>query len=165
MNSLTQQEIFDLFQDIESRLKVDSKGVLEYLKNLHPATGEISNAEWRYRLSGYLEGISMTGYIDASFIEQLIAKLFARDTPNRGARPGRTNAYSIDILTSHNKTLVFDVPSTNPLDAYAQLTKRSTYKSIPNIESIRVFRGFENQRAMNEIPIRVFTKNELISNV
>lgn len=162
MTALNQQQIIDLFCDIESRLLGATSVILEYLNNLKPACSELSQVEWRYRLSGFLEGLSLTGHIDSLYIESLASKLFARDVRGQGVRPGRAHAFSIDIITDQSKIYRFDVPSTNPLDAYAQLTKRTAYNAIPGIEAIEVYTGFWKDRAKGSAPVRIFAKSELI---
>ena len=136
--------------------------ILEYLNNLKPACSELGQIEWRYRLSGFLEGLSLTGHIDSLYLESLASILFARDVKSREVRPGRAHAFSIDIITDQSKVYRFDVPSTNPLDAYAQLTKRTAYNAIPGIEAIEVYAGFRKDRAKEAQPLRVFAKSELI---
>ncbi len=53
-------------------------------------------------------------------------------------------------------------PSTNPLDAYVQLTKRTAYKSIPDIKKVDVYAGFLSGRLSGEKPVRTFSSDELV---
>ena len=162
MTYLTEDLVNDLFQDIEDRLRGGNQKPVGYLKNLYPSQGEIERLEWRYRLSGYLEGLSASGQIDSGFIEQLVAALFSRSAALEGARPGRSRPFSIDIVTEQRKVFSFDVPSINPLDAYVQLTKRTAYKAIPGIECIKVFAGLQMNRSSDAEPLRIFHSDELV---
>jgi hypothetical protein len=42
------------------------------------------------------------------------------------------------------------------------LTKRIAYKSIPGIEFVKVYSGFNSVRLSDSQPIKTFTKDELI---
>lgn len=101
MTVLNQQQTNDLFCDIESRLLGASSVILEYLNNLKPACSELGQIEWRYRLSGFLEGLSLTGHIDSLYLESLASMLFARDVKSCEVRPGRAmRSASTSLLTN-----------------------------------------------------------------
>lgn len=129
MTHLSEDRVKDLFRDIEGRIERRNPKPIRYLKNLNPSKDEIEGLEWRYRLSGYLEGLAVSDQIDNGFIEPLVATLFSRADVSDGDRPGRARPFSIDIVTEQRKTFSFDVPAMNPLDAYVQLTKRTAYKA------------------------------------
>jgi hypothetical protein len=163
MTQTTQQKIDDLFESIKARLEGSNSKALAYLKNMQPSHGEHERSEWRYRLSGYLEGLCTTNQIDDGFIEQLVAVLFSRAEPLQAERPGRAHAFSVDIATEQQrKVFSFDVPSMNPLDAYVQLNKRTAYKSIPDIETIKVYAGTKKDRKLGAAPLRIFQEEEFI---
>jgi len=162
MTYTTQQKIDELFEDIKDRLGKSNTKTLAYLKNMRPSEGELERFEWRYRLSGYLEGLCTTNQIDNGFIEQLVAVLFSRAALSPKGRPGRTHAFSVDITTEQRKVFSFDVPSMNPLDAYVQLSKRTAYKAIPDIDTIKVYSGTKENRELDAQPLRMFQKEELI---
>jgi hypothetical protein len=162
MTHLSEDRVKDLFRDIEGRIKRGNPNPIRYLKNLHPSKDEIEGLEWRYRLSGYLEGLAVSDQMDNGFIELLVATLFSRADVSDGDRPGRARPFSIDIVTEQRKTFSFDVPAMNPLDAYVQLTKRTAYKSIPGIEVIKVFEGLLPDRTSGVQPLRTFHTGELI---
>ena len=78
MTHLSEDRVKDLFRDIEGRIKRGNPNPIRYLKNLHPSKDEIEGLEWRYRLSGYLEGLAVSDQMDNGFIEPLVATLFSR---------------------------------------------------------------------------------------
>ena len=162
MTQTTQQKIDDVFESIKERLGGSNTKALAYLKNMQPSHGELERSEWRYRLSGYLEGLCTTDQIDNGFFEQLVSVLFSRSTPSIAERPGRAHAFSVDIATEQRKVFSFDVPSMNPLDAYVQLSKRTAYKSIPDIETIKVYAGTKKDRKLGAAPLRIFQEEEFI---
>lgn len=162
MTQTTQQKIDDLFLSINEELGESNIKALAYLNNMQPSQGELERSEWRYRLSGYLEGLCTANQIDNGFIEKMISVLFSRSTPSQSERPSRAHPFSVDITTEQRKVFSFDVPSMNALDAYVQLSKRTAYKAIPDIEAIKVYAGSKEDRQPNATALKIFHQAELI---
>lgn len=84
----------------------------------------------------------------------------------KGSRPGRDVRFSIEVVSDRGvgTTVVHtfdDVMATNPLDAYVALSKRSTYRCIPDIQSVSVFGDMAAKRT-TPFPLKLFRKQELI---
>lgn len=162
MRTLDKKAIDTIFQDLSNNISPEYKKIIHSLDNIKPSRHESETQEWRYRLSGYIEALSSINILETGIYDKVIFTLFADQINNGTKRPGRVYKYSVEVLTDQNKIFNFDVPSMNPTDAYLQLTKRISYKSIPGIELVRVFSGVHSGRSVGAKPLKQFTKNELI---
>lgn len=161
MQNLTNSEIDRLFTSLKEKVLGDKEIVFKHLASIKPSYSEGEILSWRYRLAGYLEGLCACDMFSTEDLNHSIAQLFGKSHEERSIRPGRCTEYSIDIKTENSRVFSFDVPATNPFDAYFQLSKRVAYKSIPDIESVIVHSGFINDRDEAD-PLRTFNKDELV---
>jgi hypothetical protein len=162
MQTLTEKQVEELFQELKENIPKRENNVRAALENIKPSQHEVNCLEWRYRLSGFAEGLSASNILELSIYEDLIASLFSARSRDPEDRPGRKHRYSVDIITEQESVFTFDVSSMNPIDAYAQLTKRIAYKAIPGITNIAVYAGLESDRLPSATPIETFEKNELV---
>lgn len=162
MQSLTENQVNEFFKEIKENIPHSANHVHKALDDIKPLHHEINCLEWRYRLRGFTEGLSVSNLLDISVAENLGEGLFMARSATQDERPGRKYKYSVDITTEQNKVFTFDVPSMNPIDAYVQLTKRIAYKAIPGIMSVAVYAGLEATRLPSAIPLKTFEKNELV---
>ena len=162
MNTLNTQQVDDVFERLRSSLS--SEKAARHLVNIRPSDQyEMEGMTWRYRLCGYLEGLDIADLLSPSVKEYVHNLLFGSPKQRtEGVRPGKHFKYSIDITTEQNNVFEFDVPAMNAFDAYYQLTKRIAYKSIPGIESVKVYPGFRSNRIEGNQPLKQFEKDELI---
>lgn len=162
MQTLNQNQIDDVFQKLKNNISSDHHKAILSLDDIRPPMHEIAGLEWRYRLSGYAEGLCAADILDSEIYEKIVSVLFGPRPKEQNNRPGRKYEYSVDIKTERNKVFSFDVPSINPFDAYVQLTKRIAYKTIPGIISVLVYAGFQSERLPTSTPLKSFSQDEFI---
>ncbi len=162
MNRLSTQQVDDVFERLQNGLS--NEKAARHLVNVRPSDQyELESMTWRYRLRGFIEGLTVAELIASPVKEYVNRILFGyKGTTQEGARPGKKYKYSVDILTEQANIFEFNVPAMNPYDAYYQLTKRIAYKSIPGIELVKVYSGFNSVRLPDSQPLKVFAKDELI---
>tara|TARA_R110002167_G_scaffold204404_9_gene408535 strand:+ start:15364 stop:15867 length:504 start_codon:yes stop_codon:yes gene_type:complete len=120
------------------------------------------------RFEGFIYGLaaakSMTHEDAGSILAECVdaADELLRAKENQKDRPGRDHKYSVDVTNQRGISFPFDVPAMNPSDAYFQLSKRTVYKSIPDIVHVSVFSGETEERLDGQLPEREFKKTELI---
>lgn len=157
-----QEKINSLFIQLSKHL-LDIPGSSEYLKNIQPSHYDLDTSEWKLKLDGFASALQITGVISSvqkAQVNEITG--FAKEALSDGERPDRTNKYSIDIETIGADKYQFDVPATNPLDAYAQFTKRIAYRSIPDIIKVAVYTNFVQAREITQTAQRCFEKDDLI---
>lgn len=120
------------------------------------------------RLEGFVFGVATSRAVTGEDASAILADslkaaydlIRVRSKPEQ--RPGRDHTFSVDVMTERGQVFLFDVPSMNASDAYFQLSKRSSYKSIADICRVMVFEGTGADRTGNQEPVRSFERNELI---
>lgn len=162
VNRLSTQQVDDIFERLQNGLSNEKAS--RHLVNVRPSDQyELESMTWRYQLRGFVEGLFVAELIATPVKKYVNRILFGnKETTQEGARPGKKYKYSVDILTEQANIFEFNVPAMNPYDAYYQLTKRIAYKSIPGIEFVKVYSGFNSVRLSDSQPIKTFTKDELI---
>ena len=159
---LSAREIAELFQQIRFHLESESPRMIDKLLEMQPKQHETRDLLWRSRLFGFVEGLYVTNTIHKTLYERIERTLFSGNISNLEQRGNRRRAFNIDVITTEGQTFSFNVPATNPNDAYAQLSKRIVYRSINNIDSVIVYDGLYDQREEHAEPAKKYTSKELI---
>lgn len=162
MQTLNKSDIEHIFKITQESIQSNHSKSIMYLQDMKPLSHETDNLNWRYRLDGFLHGMVANDAIDEKSKTIIVQKLLGIRPVNKKDRPGRSFQYSVDIFTEQGRKYSFDVPSQNPTDAYFQLTKRTAYKSIPDINLVEVFSGLKTDRGASSKPAKIFPKNDLI---
>lgn len=163
MRTLSIPQVNELFMHIQTHISPKFPKVSSHLSTLKPSKADVASIMWRHRLNGYLEALCLLGAIEQELHLYAREMLFSQtfdEILNR--RPGCKNKYSLDVETEEEKNYTFDVPAMNPVDAYAQLAKRHTYKNIKNITSVQVYAGFQFERNEQSKVLKNFDSDELI---
>lgn len=121
-----------------------------------------SNPEHVSRIRGIIEGLFIGGIIPESTRNTLV-RLTYGDSELGYQRLGRDRAYVVQITTEQGRSFDFEVAAINPSDAYFQLTKRSSYKSITDIMQAVVYEGTGLSTSYGD-PLKTFQKDELVFN-
>lgn len=163
MRTLSMPQVNELFTHIQTHISPKFPKVSSHLKTLKPSKADVASIMWRHRLNGYLEALCLLGAIEQELHLYAREMLFSQTFDDiRNRRPGCKNKYSLDVETEEEKNYTFDVPAMNPVDAYAQLAKRHTYRNINNITSVQVYAGFQFERNEESKVLKNFDSNELI---
>lgn len=158
---ITQDIVARLFYDL--RQHVRDENTLSVINQIFPSAPE--TLEWRYELRGVLDTLYATDQLSHTPHQDAIQILFGQPSINQ-SRPGRKYLFSIDVLAktprgdAHRHD--FNVAAMNALDAYAQLTKRMTYRCIIGVETVDVFDNRVEDRTPEQRPIRRFSTDDLI---
>lgn len=163
MRTLSMPQVNELFMHIQTHISPEFPKVSSHLSTLRPPKADVASIMWRHRLNGYLEALCLLGAIEQELHLYTREMLFSQTFDDiRNRRPGCKNKYSLDVETEEEKNYTFDVPAMNPVDAYAQLAKRHTYRNIKNITSVQVYLGFQFERNERSKVLKNFDNNELI---
>ncbi|MFT6916618.1 MAG: hypothetical protein ACJAWL_002959 [Motiliproteus sp.] len=120
------------------------------------------------RIEGYAFGLAASRSMDDNYASTILTDCLKavdellKASPTPDDRPGRDRNYSVDVTTERGYCYPFDVPAMNPSDAYYQLSKRSGYKVLPDIYSVRIFEGLAKERTKRQEPKRSFEQSELV---
>ncbi len=161
MPTISINQLDNIFEIIKSGISRNVDLNTLRLNNLRPSAHELNNVEWRYRLAGFAEGLCSTNILGRDTLNQLILTLFG-EGENPADRPSRRHKFSVDIINKSGAVFSFNVPAVNPFDAYVQLTKRTAYKTIPDIETVSVYTALRSERQEDQTPVRVFNERDLI---
>ena len=118
-----------------------------------------SNSDLAAHLQGVIEGLVLSGLLSSTNSEGL-TELLSSNHNGRHQRPGREISFLVKLTTEKEETFDFVVAASNPSDAYFQLTKRSSYKAIPDIIRVEVFR--ESGVNTGAAPVKSFASDELV---
>lgn len=163
MRTLSIPQVNELFTHIQTHISPKFPKVNNHLNTLKPSKADVASIMWRHRLSGYLEALCLLGAIEQKLHLHTREMLFSQTFDDiRNRRPGCKNKYSLNVETEKDKNYTFDVPAMNPIDAYAQLAKRHTYRNIKGITRVQVYVGFQFERNEKSKVIKSFDSDELI---
>ncbi len=148
-----------VFDSIKQGL-INNPSLVSYIDNIDPKNGEVG-IHWRHQLKGFTDGLIAAKLLTPQACKHLNDILFS-DKKRKRRRSKKSAKFNVEIINENGKAFVFDVPSDNPLDAYVQLTKRTAYKSIPDIKKVDVYAGFLSDRTPERKPLRTFNSEELV---
>ncbi|HAT58218.1 MAG TPA: hypothetical protein DCS79_05355 [Gammaproteobacteria bacterium] len=148
---------------IRAELQAETPEILRALLDRCPRTLEDEN--WRWELRGFASALAALGEITQESEQRIDQTLFPGEDLRR-RRLARSKSYSIDIYTLSNvkevRKFQFDVPGLNPFDAYAKLAMRASYNQLKDIDVAQVFLGPSDERTSEQLPIRTFSREEIV---
>jgi len=158
---ITEQQANQLFLTLRQHIPNPSlHSALEAIRPVSPDT-----LEWRYELRGFIGALQASETLSHTPGEEALRILFGKP-PEMTERPGRKYTFSIDVFSTlpngETRRFEFDVAAMNAFDAYVQLTKRMTYRSISEIDYVAVYDGMQHERKAAQTPVKRFENDELI---
>jgi len=145
------------------RQQIPDASLITALEAIRPQTAE--TLEWRYELKGFIGALVAQDVLSHTPSSEALEVLFGKPLSTTD-RPGRKYKFSVDVFSTlpngETRRFPFDVAAMNAFDAYVQLTKRMTYRTISEIDYVAVFDGMQHERKRAQAPVKRFECDELI---